>query len=70
MASKKLGIQATIIMPTFAPEIKVDSVRRLGAQVILQGNDFDEAKKACFKLAEERNLTFIPPFDGMLTKAY
>lgn len=63
LASKKLGIQATIVMPTFAPEIKVDSVKRLGAQVIQTGNDFDEAKRACFRLAEERNLTFIPPFD-------
>lgn len=63
LASKKLGIKATIVMPTFAPEIKVDSVKRLGAQVIQTGNDFDEAKKACLKLAKENNLTFIPPFD-------
>ncbi len=65
LASKKLGIQATIVMPTFAPEIKVDSVKRLGATVIQTGNDFDEAKRACFTLAEERHLTFIPPFDGV-----
>jgi threonine dehydratase len=64
LAAKKLGIKATIVMPTFAPEIKVDSVKRLGAQVIQTGNDFDEAKKACLKLAQENNLTFIPPFDG------
>ena len=66
LASKKLGIQATIVMPTFAPEIKVDSVKRLGAHVIQTGNDFDEAKRACFTLAEERHLTFIPPFDGVI----
>ncbi len=70
LASKKLGIQATIVMPTFAPEIKIDSVKRLGANVILSGNDFDEAKRACFQLAQERNLTFIPPFDGSFIIKY
>jgi threonine dehydratase len=43
MAAHKLGIKATIVMPSFAPEIKVENVRRLGAKVILFGNDFDEA---------------------------
>ena len=33
MAAKKLNIKATIVMPTFAPEIKVDAVKRLGANV-------------------------------------
>lgn len=33
LAAKKLNIKATIVMPTFAPEIKVDAVRRFGANV-------------------------------------
>ncbi|KAI9202877.1 tryptophan synthase beta subunit-like PLP-dependent enzyme [Polychytrium aggregatum] len=63
LAAKKLGIKATIVMPAFAPEIKVESVRRLGAEIVLTGNDFDEAKKECARLAKERGSTFIPPFD-------
>ena len=63
LAAKKLNIQATIVMPTFAPEIKVDAVKRLGATVIQQGDDFDEAKRICFELAKEKKLIFIPPFD-------
>ncbi|KAI8928237.1 tryptophan synthase beta subunit-like PLP-dependent enzyme [Entophlyctis helioformis] len=63
LAAGKLGISATIVMPLFAPEIKVDNVRRLGANVVLFGNDFDEAKKECARLATERNLIFVPPFD-------
>ena len=50
-------------MPTFAPEIKVANVRRLGANVILFGNDFDDAKRECMRLAEEKKFVFIPPFD-------
>ena len=64
LAAQKIGIKATIVMPTFAPDIKVDNVRRLGANVVLIGDDFDEAKKECFKLAAEYGYTFIPPFDG------
>ncbi|TPX42610.1 threonine ammonia-lyase [Synchytrium endobioticum] len=63
IAAQKLGIPATIVMPKAAPEIKVSNVRRLGANVILHGNDFDEAKKECMRLKDERGLTFIPAFD-------
>ncbi|KAI9105315.1 tryptophan synthase beta subunit-like PLP-dependent enzyme [Phlyctochytrium arcticum] len=63
LAAGKLGIKAVIVLPKFAPEVKIDAVRRLGAEVILAGDDFDAAKAECFKLVEERNLVFIPPFD-------
>ncbi|KAJ3004576.1 UNVERIFIED_CONTAM: hypothetical protein HDU68_004994, partial [Siphonaria sp. JEL0065] len=63
LAAKKLGIKATIVMPKHAPEIKVESVRRLGAEVVLHGADFDEAKKECARLREEKNLIYVPPFD-------
>jgi threonine dehydratase len=59
-------------MPTFAPEIKVENVTRLGAEVILYGNgistfklDFDEAKEECLRIVAEKNLTFISAFDGL-----
>lgn len=69
MAAQKLGIKATIVMPTFAPEIKVENVRRLGAKVILYGNDFDEAKKECLRIVEQEKLVFVPPFDDPLVIA-
>ncbi|CCF60524.1 hypothetical protein KAFR_0K01700 [Kazachstania africana CBS 2517] len=62
-AAKKLGIPATIVMPVSTPSIKYQNVSRLGSQVVLYGNDFDEAKAECAKLSEERGLTNIPPFD-------
>ena len=64
LAAGKLGVDATIVMPKFAPEIKVENVKRLGGKVILHGDDFDAAKKECARLVAEKNLIFIPPFDG------
>ncbi|CAO3636931.1 unnamed protein product [Cunninghamella echinulata] len=63
MAAKHLGIKAKIVMPIPSPAIKWRNVQRLGAEVILSGNDFDEAKKECTRLMEEEKLTNIPPYD-------
>ncbi|KAI7851921.1 threonine ammonia-lyase, biosynthetic [Circinella umbellata] len=63
MAAKKLGIKAKIVMPASCPPIKWRNVKRLGAEVILYGNDFDSAKKECVRLIEAEGLTNIPPYD-------
>jgi threonine dehydratase len=64
LSARKMGIRATIVMPKATPDIKVRSVRRLGAEVVLYGADFDEAKRECARLATEQHLTNIPPFDN------
>lgn len=66
LGCSKLGIQAVIVMPKFAPEIKVENVKRLGATVILHGNNFDEAKQECAKLCKEKNYVFVSPYDGKI----
>lgn len=63
LSAAKLGIDATIVMPVVTPDIKVESVRRFGGKVILHGNNFDEAYGHCLELAQQHNLTLIPPFD-------
>lgn len=63
MAAQKLGIKAKIVMPVPSPAIKWRNVQRLGAEVVLHGNDFDEAKLECTRLMEQEGLTNIPPFD-------
>ncbi|KAJ3110715.1 hypothetical protein HDU96_006347 [Phlyctochytrium bullatum] len=63
LAALRLGIKAKVVMPKFAPEIKVENVRRLGAEVVLVGSDFDEAKKECERLRVAQDLTFVPPYD-------
>ncbi len=64
LAAKKLGVDATIVMPITTPEIKIDNVRRLGADVRLLGKSFDEAQSACLKLAGVENKTIIHPFNS------
>ncbi len=61
--ARRLGIPATIVMPRFTPNIKVENTQNLGAQVILQGEDFDEAKAFSETYAKEKGLTIIPPYD-------
>lgn len=51
-------------MPVSTPSIKWRNVQRLGANVILHGKDFDEAKAECLRLAEKDGLTFVPPYDN------
>jgi len=63
LAARKLGINAVIVMPKTTPEIKIDAVKRLGAEVSLHGNNYDGAKEHAFKLAKEKKLVFIPPYD-------
>jgi len=64
LAAKKLGVDATIVMPITTPEIKVNSVRRLGADVRLLGKSFNEAQTECLRLAAAENKTIIHPFDN------
>ncbi|PKC05214.1 threonine dehydratase I [Rhizophagus irregularis] len=63
MSAKHLGLPSTIVMPLATPAIKWRNVKRLGSKVVLYGNDFDEAKQECARLAEIEQLTNIPPYD-------
>ncbi|KAJ2821165.1 threonine deaminase [Coemansia erecta] len=63
MSAKHLGIKATIVMPMLTPAIKWRNVERLGAEVVLFGAGFDEAKRECARLEKLHGLTNIPPFD-------
>jgi len=63
LSAKRMGLKATIVMPCTTPEIKVNSVRALGASVVLFGDGFDAANEQCKKLAQLHNYTVIHPFD-------
>ena len=56
-------------MPVATPSIKVRNVERLGAKVVLHGQDFDEAKTECARLAKAHGLVFVPPYDDPLVIA-
>ncbi len=63
LAARKLGIKATIVMPKTTPELKVQGVRARGGKAVLYGDAFPDALAHALKLAEEKGLTYIPPYD-------
>src|SRR4030081_3726743 len=60
---KLLGIPATVVMPKFAPLIKVSNCQKLGATVVLHGKDFGEAKARAHEIAKEKGLAYIDGYD-------
>ena len=64
-AAKKYGVKATVVMPTTTPLIKVNRTKGYGAEVVLYGDVYDEACECALKLAEEKGLTFVHPFDDL-----
>jgi len=59
----RLGIDAVIVMPEWAPLGKIMSARRRAAEVVLFGENYDEAYARAKEIEAERNLVFIHPFD-------
>lgn len=63
LAARRLGCRAVIVMPTTTPEVKVESVRSSGAEVVLAGESYSDSHARALALMEERGLTFVHPFD-------
>jgi len=68
-SARRLGINAVIVMPRTTPEIKVEAVRALDAEVVLVGDRYAEAQRHCEELAARRGLLFVHPFDDPLVIA-
>jgi threonine dehydratase len=68
-AARTLGLRAIIVMPQTTPQIKVDAVRDMGAEVVLVGDSYPDAQTHCDALAAQTGLTFIHPFDDPLVIA-
>lgn len=69
ISAKHFGVKAIIIMPEAAPLSKVAGTKALGAEVILKGDNFDEAYAYALEYAKENNMSFIHPFDDELVQA-
>lgn len=63
LAASKLGVKSVIVMPKTTPDIKVNSVRGLGAEVVLHGNTYDDAYEHACELAGQHGYTFVHPYD-------
>lgn len=63
MAAQKLGAPAVIVMPTTAPEVKVEGCKSYGAEVIMAGTTSLDRQQRAEEEAAARGLTIVPPFD-------
>ncbi len=69
LAAQKLGLKAVIVMPKTTPDIKIESVREMGAETVLHGNTYDDACEHAARLAQEWDMVFIHPYDDPLVIA-
>src|SRR3954464_8343448 len=60
---KLLGIPVTVVMPDYAPLIKITTCERLGARVLVRGRDFTEARAQADRLVTDEGLTYVHGFD-------
>ena len=67
--ARRLGLRAVIVMPQHTPTVKVERTRGFGAEVVLHGDTFDDARDRALALADEQGLTFVHPFDDPLVIA-
>jgi threonine dehydratase len=65
----RLGIPVTIVMPRSTPFVKVQQTRAHGAEVVIDGDGYDEASATARKLCDERELTFVHPFNDVTVMA-
>jgi len=63
LSARLLGIPATILMPLDAPQAKIDATRGYGGEVVLFDRYTQDREQLTAKLAQERGLTVIPPYD-------
>lgn len=63
LAASLFGVRVVVVMPTTAPEIKLEGARRLGAEVVLEGTTSIERQARAESIAAEQGLTIIPAFD-------
>jgi threonine dehydratase len=68
-SARHLGLRAVIVMPKTTPEIKVEAVAAMGAEVVLAGDSYSEAQARCDALVAETGLAFVHPFDDPLVIA-
>ncbi len=67
--AQRMGVPATIVMPRFAPAVKVDNTLRFGAEVVQAGDTFDDARLRGLELAQARGLTLVHPYDDLAVMA-
>lgn len=60
---QEMGIAVTVLMPRWAPLVKVSNCRSFGANVVMEGETYDDCRAAARRMAEDRGLVYVPGFD-------
>jgi threonine dehydratase len=63
LAARLTGCTATIVMPSDAPQVKLDATRGYGAEVVLYDRQAEDREAIARRIAEERGAVLVPPFD-------
>ena len=63
--AQRLGIPVTIVMPRNTPFVKVQQTREFGAEVVIEGEGYDDAQAKAMALCAERDLVFVHPFNDI-----
>ncbi|HEY7500149.1 MAG TPA: threonine/serine dehydratase [Vicinamibacterales bacterium] len=63
LAARTLGAPAVVVMPTTAPQVKIDGAKSFGAEIILAGTTSSDRRARAEAEAAARGLTMVPPFD-------
>ncbi|MFC7187546.1 threonine ammonia-lyase [Halorubrum yunnanense] len=69
LAAQRAGVDATVVMPKFAPVSKVKATRGYGASVRLEGVDYDEAQAYAHELEREEDRTYVHAFNDSVVMA-
>ena len=67
--AQKLGFQAKIVVPTHAPQVKVNGIKQFGSGLVLYGETYDEAEKKAKQLAPQEERLYISPYNDELIVA-
>src|SRR5690606_8225294 len=62
-AAARLGATATVYLPNGTPQVKIDAIRALNAEVVLHGDAWDDANRLALEVAAESGRTYVHPFD-------
>ncbi|EMA01759.1 threonine ammonia-lyase [Haloferax denitrificans] len=63
LAASRAGVNSKIVMPEYAPISKVKATERYGGDVVLYGNDYDEAQAKAHEIEAEEGRTYVHAFD-------
>ncbi|WP_323191015.1 threonine ammonia-lyase [Halostella sp. PRR32] len=69
LAASRVGVDSKIVMPTNAPISKVGATRNYGAEVVLHGDDYNDAAERAHEIEREENRTYVHAFDDEMVMA-